>query len=117
MLPRHHPDGIQIAFDDHRLVANAGLMLPATLARRLGLPQLVEQHLDLGRALGRSQHRRQADHPGGFGPRWRRLPSLAATASTAPTCCVLAGRPGSWAVWSRPHPPWGPSCAASAGGT
>ena len=29
-------------------------MLPATLARRLGLPQLVEQHLDLGRALGRA---------------------------------------------------------------
>ena len=31
MLPRHHPDRIQIAFDDHRLVANAGLILPATL--------------------------------------------------------------------------------------
>ena len=29
MLPRHHPD--RIAFDDHRLVANAGLILPATL--------------------------------------------------------------------------------------
>ena len=27
MLPRHHPDRIQIAFDDHRLVANAGLIL------------------------------------------------------------------------------------------
>ena len=35
MLPRHHPDRIQVAFDDHRLVANAELMLPATLARRL----------------------------------------------------------------------------------
>ena len=40
MLPRNHPDRIQIAFDDHRLVANAGLILPATLALRLGLPQL-----------------------------------------------------------------------------
>ena len=29
MLPRNHPDRIQIAFDDHRLVANAGLLLPA----------------------------------------------------------------------------------------
>ena len=38
MLPRNHPDHIQIAFDDHRLVANAGLILPATLALRLGLP-------------------------------------------------------------------------------
>ena len=29
MLPRNHPDR-RIAFDDPRLVANAGLMLPAT---------------------------------------------------------------------------------------
>ncbi len=50
MLPRHHPDRIRIAFDDHRLMANAGLILPATLARRLGLPELVHNHLDLGRA-------------------------------------------------------------------
>ena len=48
MLPRNHPDRIQIAFDDHRLVANAGLILPATLALRLGLPQLLRKHLDLG---------------------------------------------------------------------
>ncbi len=54
MLLPSHPDRIQVAFDDHRLVANAGLMLPATLARRLGLPQLVEQDLDLGRAPGRA---------------------------------------------------------------
>ena len=38
MLPRNHPDRIQIAFDDHRLVANAGLILPATLALHLGRP-------------------------------------------------------------------------------
>ena len=54
MLPRNHPDRIQIAFDDHRLVANAGLMLPATLALRLGLPQLLRKHLDLGGAPGRA---------------------------------------------------------------
>ena len=29
MLPRNHPDRIQISFDDRRLVANAGLILPA----------------------------------------------------------------------------------------
>ena len=45
MLPPNHPDRIQITFDDHRLVANAGLILPATLARRLGLPQLVQKRL------------------------------------------------------------------------
>ena len=54
MLPRHNPDRIRIAFDDHRLVANAGLILPATLALRLGLPQLVQQCLDLGNAPGRA---------------------------------------------------------------
>ena len=54
MLPRHHPDGIRIAFDDHRLVANAGLILPATLALHLGLPQLVDRRLDLGHATGRA---------------------------------------------------------------
>ena len=43
MLPRNHPDRIQITFDDRRLVANAGLLLPATLARHLGLPELVRQ--------------------------------------------------------------------------
>ena len=53
MLPRNDPDRITVAFDDHRLVANAGLVLPATLARRLGLPELVHSHLDLGRTPGR----------------------------------------------------------------
>ena len=54
MLPRNHPDRIQITFDDHRLVNNAGLILPATLAQHLGLPQLVDRHLNLGRAPGRA---------------------------------------------------------------
>ena len=54
MLARHHPDRIQIAFDDHRLVANAGLILPATLALRLDLPQLLRKRLDLGDAPGRA---------------------------------------------------------------
>ena len=31
MLPQNKPDRIRILFDDHRLVANAGLLLPATL--------------------------------------------------------------------------------------
>ena len=54
MLPRNHPDRIRVAFDDHRLVANAGLMLPASLALRLGLGELVDRHLDLGDASGRA---------------------------------------------------------------
>ena len=47
MLPRNHPDRMRIAFDDPRLVANAGLRLPATLALHLGLSELVDRHLDL----------------------------------------------------------------------
>ena len=35
MLSLDHPDRIQFAFGGHRLVANAGLLLPASLA--LGL--------------------------------------------------------------------------------
>ena len=54
MLPQNNPDRIRIVFDDHRLVANAGLILPATLALRLGLPELVQQRLDLGNAPGRA---------------------------------------------------------------
>ena len=54
MLPLEQPDRIQIAFDDHRLVANAGLLLPVTLAQRLGLSQLVQECLDLGNAPGRA---------------------------------------------------------------
>ena len=54
MLPQNKPDRIRILFHDHRLVANAGLLLPATLARHLGLRELVDHHLDLGGAPGRA---------------------------------------------------------------
>ena len=54
MLPRNHPDRIRIVFDDHRLVASAGLLLPATLAQHLGLGELVDHHLNLGSAPGRA---------------------------------------------------------------
>ena len=54
MLPLEHPDRIQIAFDDHRLVNDAGLLLPATLAQHVGLRELVDRHLDLGDAPGRA---------------------------------------------------------------
>ena len=35
-------------------MANAGLLLPATLATHLGLKEIVETHLDLGQAAGRA---------------------------------------------------------------
>ena len=110
MLPRNHPERIQIAFDDHRLVANAGLLLPATLALRLGLSQLVQQRLDLGDAPGRA-------NPGD------KMLTLVASALAGSDCIDAAnalrtgGRPAPWAVWSRRPPPWEPSCAASGGAT
>ena len=54
MLPQNNPDRIRIVFDDHRLVANAGLLLPATLAQHLGLRELVDRQLDPGGAPGRA---------------------------------------------------------------
>ena len=56
MLPPNNPDRIRIVFDDHRLVANAGLLLSATLAQHLGLRELVDHHLDLGRRAGTGEH-------------------------------------------------------------
>ena len=116
MLPLEHPDRIQIAFDDHRLVANAGLILPATLAQHLGLPQLVDRHLDLGRAPGRAN---TGD----------KLMTLVASALAGGDCIEDAdalraggtvGVPGG-AVKAPPTPRlrggrlWGPSYAASGG--
>ena len=54
MLPLNQPDRIEIAFDERRLVANAGLLLPVTLAHHLGLGELVDRHVDLGDAQGRA---------------------------------------------------------------
>ena len=53
MLPHDLPPW-RTAFDDHRLVANAGLILPVTLVQRLGLRELVGNHVDLGNAPGRA---------------------------------------------------------------
>ena len=54
MVPTSDPDRIDIAFDDDRLVADAGLLLPATLAQHLGLQELADSYLDLGDAPGRA---------------------------------------------------------------
>jgi hypothetical protein len=42
------PDGIAVEFDDERAVADAGIVLAATLARRLGIEALVDQTVRLG---------------------------------------------------------------------
>ena len=71
MLLRNPPDRIRIAFDDRRLVANAGLLLPATLTQHLGLPQMVQKHLDLGDGPDRASGtggRTDWKYPTGFSP-------------------------------------------------
>jgi hypothetical protein len=50
-------DQVDVAFDDEHAVANAGLLLPATLAKRLGLEQAADELVDLGDRPG-------AAHPG-----------------------------------------------------
>ena len=85
MLPLEHPYRIHVAFDDHRLVANTGLILPVTLAQRLGLRELVDNHVDLGDAPGRAN----------AGDKMLTLVASAlagATALTTPTCCAPAGQ-------------------------
>ena len=94
MLPQNKPDRIRILFDDHRLVANAGLLLPATLARHLGLRELVDHHLDLGGAPGRAN---TGDKmlTGRFRAGRRRL-------HRRPDALRAGGK----AAWSRRHPPF-----------
>jgi hypothetical protein len=45
-------DRFGCAFDDERAVANAGLVLASTLAGRLGIEQVIDETLDLGRRPG-----------------------------------------------------------------
>ncbi len=40
--PEEEIDDLEIAFNDERLVADAGLVLPATLCDRLGAAQLID---------------------------------------------------------------------------
>ena len=54
MLPPERPDRIHVAPDDYHLVANAGLILPVTPAHHLGLGELVDRRLGLGKAAGRA---------------------------------------------------------------
>ena len=54
MRSSHTLDRLDTAFDDDRLVADAGLLLPVTLAHNLGLRKLVDRHLDLADKPGRA---------------------------------------------------------------
>jgi hypothetical protein len=45
-------DGIAVEFDDERAVADARIVLAATLAGRLGMEALVDERVDLGERAG-----------------------------------------------------------------
>ena len=90
MRSSHSLDRLGAAFDETQLVADAGLLLPATLAQHLGLRELVERCLDLGTAAGRAN----------VGDKLLTLIMSAlagATASTTRTPCARAARSGCWA--------------------
>ncbi len=80
------PDRLAVAFDDERVVANAGILLPVTLGQQLGIEALVDEIVDLGERPG-------AARPG------RKVLSLAHAmllgADSIDDCAVLrAGRTG-----------------------
>jgi hypothetical protein len=54
MQSSHSLDAICVIFDDEHLVADAGLIQPATLAQHLGLRELFEDLVDLGDVPGRA---------------------------------------------------------------
>lgn len=53
-------DSVKVSFDDERLIADAGLLLPTTLANRLGLTELFAEKVDLGRRPGAARPERKA---------------------------------------------------------
>ena len=121
MLPLEHSDRIRVSFEDHRLVANAGLLLPVTLAQHLGLRELVDNHVDLGAALGRAN---TGD----------KMMTLVASALAGGDCiddaevlrtggtagalgCVVKAPSTLGTFLPGDVPAWVPSCAASGGAT
>jgi hypothetical protein len=66
-------DATRVVFDDERVVANAGVMLPALLAGRLGLEALIDQTVCLG------------DRPGAANP-GRKVMSLVSAMTLGADC-------------------------------
>ena len=94
MLPRNHPDRIQIVFDDHRLVANAGLLLPVTLAQHLGLPRAVSLLGEYRMILQHGTSNRLSNW--GVEPLASLPQHLAQKSWVAYPLSVLVGRSGQW---------------------
>jgi hypothetical protein len=110
MPSSHTLDQLDSCFDDTNAVANAGLLLPATLAERLGIEQAADQVIDLSERPG-------AAHPG------RKLLTLVHTMIAGGDCiddaallrCGATSRVLGHRVMAPP--PWAPSYARSPSGT
>jgi hypothetical protein len=81
MPSSHRPAGLSVAFDDDHAVANADLLLPATLADRLGIEAVIDELVNLGNRPG---HHRPGRKVLTSSTRWW----LVGTASTTPMCCA-----------------------------
>src|SRR6266508_1797074 len=103
-------ESVGVAFDDGRSVSDAGLLLPATLAGRLGIERLVDDAVDLGEGVP------------GAALAGRMVLSLVQGLLAGAGCIdemevVRAGRTGlvlGQGCWRRRR--WGRSCARAASG-
>ena len=57
-------DSVRVEFTEERLVSDAGLLIAATLAERLGLEELVNESVWLPSRCGRSAAGPQGDEAG-----------------------------------------------------
>jgi Transposase DDE domain group 1 len=104
----HSPDQITVTFDHDQAVADAGLILPASLAEGLLLRELFDTHVDLGEAPG-------AANVGDKAMTLIHSALAGASGSTTPTGCGPVPPARSWGIgWPRPRR-WGCSCARSPG--
>ena len=78
------PDRSNVAFDDERVVVNAGIVLAVTLARRLGIEALVDAAVDSGSGRGRRTRAARCS-------RWCTRCCWARTASMTAMCCGRGG--------------------------
>ena len=85
------PDDLAISFDDAHAVANAGLLLAATLSERLGIEQAADELIGLGERPG-------AGHPGSKLATLVHAMVPGRTASTTPMCCAVVPPRGCWAT-------------------
>ena len=106
MTSSHTLDQLDTRFDDTPAIANAGLLLAATLAQRLGIEQTADALIDLGERAG-------AAHPG------RKLLTLVHTRIAGgdgiDDADLLRCGATSQVLGHRVMAPstWGPSCAPS----